>query len=246
MNEHVEPPPTGILRRDVRELQTRLESSERAYDTFISKVSHELRTPLNSMLGWLRLVQSGTLDPAQQQRALSTIERNIRAQVTLIDDLLDASRSGTAADTFTGVAPSPSDARRAVECPPALKGLRVLVVDDEPDARELLESIFSQCDAQVRAAGSAAEALEALESFAPNVLVSDIGMPEVDGYNLISEIRRRPAERGGRVPAVALTAYARTEDRRRCLSSGFQVHVSKPVEPVEILAIVASLAPAPG
>jgi len=227
---------------DARSLQSRLDDTERAYDAFISKMSHELRTPLNSMLGWLRLVQSNTLDPAQQQRALATIERNIRAQVTLIDHLLDAGRSGMTL-LGEGEAAGTANRRRSMECPPALHGLRVLVVDDEPDARELLQSIFGQCRADVVAAGSAAEALDALDRFAPNVLVSDIGMPDVDGYHLISEIRRRPADRCGRIPAVALTAYARLEDRARALRSGFQVHVPKPVEPVEILAIVASLAP---
>lgn len=224
----------------IRALQVRLEASEHACDEFLSKVSHELRTPLNSMLGWLRLAQTGTLDTAQQQRALATIERNIRAQVALIDDLWEA-RQATAAQNAD--AAFRHSTRQSLECPPALNGLRVLVVDDEPDARDLLQSILSQCHAKVRAAASATEALDALETFVPNVVVSDIGMPDLDGYHLISEIRRRPPDRGGRVPAIALTAYARIEDRARCLRSGFQVHVPKPVEPVEILAIVASLAP---
>lgn len=242
MIEEFDQPPGVVPAADLHSLQARLDAAERAYDTFVSKLSHELRTPLNSMLGWLRLVQSGTLDAAQQQRALATIERNIRTQVSLIDALLDARRP-VDPPGLAGADAAPAERRRAIECPTALKGLRVLVVDDEPDARDLLQSILRQCQADVRAAGSAIEALDALEHFAPNVLVSDIGMPDLDGYDLISEIRRRPADRGGCVPAIALTAFSRVDDRRRCLSSGFQVHVPKPVEPAEILAIVASLAP---
>ena len=128
------------------------------------------------------------------------------------------------------------------DCPPSLKGLRVLAVDDEAEARDLLTAMLERCGAHVRVAASAWAALEALESWRPDVLVSDIGMPDEDGYALIRKVRALPAERGGRIPAVALTAYARTEDRVRALSSGYQVHVAKPVEPAELAAVVASLA----
>ncbi|HYE63950.1 MAG TPA: ATP-binding protein [Pyrinomonadaceae bacterium] len=127
-------------------------------------------------------------------------------------------------------------------CPPVLDGLRVLVVDDEADARSLVTTILEQCGAEVMTAASAFEALELLEKSRPDVLVSDIGMPEMDGYALIRKVRALPAERGGRTPAVALTAYARTEDRVRILSTGYQMHVAKPVEPTELAAAVASLA----
>ncbi|MGE0813976.1 MAG: ATP-binding protein [Vicinamibacterales bacterium] len=129
-----------------------------------------------------------------------------------------------------------------IECPPGLKNLKVLVVDDEPDARDLLQTVFAGCGADVRTAASAADALTLMDAVVPDVLVSDIGMPEMDGYQFMTAVRRRPPARGGRTPAVALTAYARIEDRTRALVSGFQVHVPKPVEPVEILAVVASLA----
>lgn len=128
-------------------------------------------------------------------------------------------------------------------CPPALKHLKLLVVDDEADARDLLQIVFAHCQADVRTAGSAAEALTLMDSFAPDVLVSDLGMPHMDGYQLIIEVRKRSPERGGRIPAVALTAFTRVEDRTRALMSGFQVHVPKPVEPVELLTVVAALAP---
>ena len=123
-----------------------------------------------------------------------------------------------------------------------LKGIRVLVVDDEPDARETLQQILEHCNAEVRTVGSAAEAVKHLESWRPDVLLSDIGMPGEDGYDLIRRVRELPAERGGRTPAAALTAFARGEDRRRALRAGFQMHVAKPVDLQELATVVASLA----
>jgi len=129
----------------------------------------------------------------------------------------------------------------AYACPERLDGLRILVVDDEPDTLEMLRFGLSQCGAQVSAAGSAAEALVALAGGGCDVLISDIGMPGVDGYELIRRVRALPAERGGRVPAVALTAYARIEDRLQALRSGFHMHVPKPVELAELVTVTASL-----
>jgi CheY-like chemotaxis protein len=135
-----------------------------------------------------------------------------------------------------------ANARLPIDCTDRLGGLRVLVVDDERDARELLRFILESCGAEVAEAGSGGEAFELLESFSPDVLVSDIGMPGEDGYALIEKVRALAPERGGRVPAVALTAYTRPEDRLRVLRAGYQMHVSKPVEPAELIAIVDSLA----
>ena len=123
-----------------------------------------------------------------------------------------------------------------------LAGLHVLVLDDEADTRELLATALEQHGAKVTSAGSAADALEALDQGSFQVLISDIGMPGEDGYSLIRKVRARGAERGGSLPAVALTAYARTEDRVRALSSGFQMHLSKPIDPAELVATIASLA----
>jgi signal transduction histidine kinase len=127
-------------------------------------------------------------------------------------------------------------------CPPTLKGLRVLVVDDEADTLRMLATMLEGCGAEVRVAESVPEALRALEGRIPDVLVSDIGMPGEDGYDLIRKVRALPAERGGAVSAIALTAYARAEDREQSLSAGYQMHVPKPVEPAELVAVVASLA----
>ena len=121
-----------------------------------------------------------------------------------------------------------------------LSGIRVLVVDDEQDARDLVKRLLSDCSAQVLTAGSAAEALEVIKREAPHILVSDIGMPETDGYELLRMIRARESGDGARLPAVALTAFARAEDRIRAIRAGFVAHVAKPVEPSELLATVAA------
>ncbi|CAN5760830.1 hypothetical protein BH20ACI4_BH20ACI4_13200 [soil metagenome] len=129
-----------------------------------------------------------------------------------------------------------------ISCPEEVKNLKILLVDDEPDTRAMLEYIFTSCGAAVSSAASAEEALEIFKSNKFDILISDIGMPERDGYDLIQKIRSLTPENGGHIPAVALTAYARVEDRLRILSSGFQMHVTKPIEPAELLTVVASLA----
>ncbi len=126
----------------------------------------------------------------------------------------------------------------------SLAGLKVLVVDDEPDARALIRRLLEDCDAVVTTASSAREGLERVRTERPDVLVSDIGMPDEDGCALIDQIRALELQQGGSTPAVALTAYARAEDRIRAIRAGFQMHISKPVEPAELIAIVASLAKA--
>ncbi len=125
---------------------------------------------------------------------------------------------------------------------PSLEGLKVLVVDDEPDTRELIREVLKECGSEVITSGSVEEALVALEEHKPDILISDLGMPDEDGYSLISKIRALPSERGGHIPAAALTAYARAEDRMRVLRSGFQFHLPKPVDSAELVTVVASLA----
>ncbi|MDC0713208.1 PAS domain S-box protein [Stigmatella sp. ncwal1] len=126
-------------------------------------------------------------------------------------------------------------------CPPELARLRVLLVDDEEDTRELLRTLLEGCQVKVFTAASAEEGLKVLISERPDLLLSDIGMPGEDGYALISRVRALSPEQGGKTPAVALTAYARMADRARVLLAGFHSHVSKPVEPVELLAVLVSL-----
>ena len=367
-------------------------------------VSHELRTPLNAMLGWTTLLRGGSLSVERREQALEVIERNVRAQAQLVEDLLDISRvitgklrldiqvvdlNGVVTDAVEAMRPAAEgkavtlrasvasdlgpisgdpdrlrqvvynllsnavrhtprggkvvvevgrdrgevcisvtdtgegipnellphiferfrqgeggttrrygglglglaivkhivelhggsitvvsegkgrgakftvkvplnaprerdlDAARTsaarmiekgrIERRPELAGLRVLVVDDDEDARELVATVLAFSDVAVVMASSAAEALERFEDQAPDVLVSDIGMPGTDGYALLEEIRKRPAERGGRTPAIALTAFARLEDRTRALLAGYNMHVAKPIEPSELLVVVSAL-----
>jgi signal transduction histidine kinase/ActR/RegA family two-component response regulator len=385
------------------------QEANRLKDEFLATVSHELRTPLTAILGWANMLRAGQLAEDTAARALETIQRNARAQVQLIDDLLDVSRiitgklrldvrpvelshvveaavdsvrpaaeaknirlqvlldpqagpvSGdgdrlqqvvwnlltnavkftpkggrvqvrlerinshvevTVSDTGRGIDPeflphvfdrfrqadqtttrahgglglglsivrqlvelhggtvhaeSEGEAKGAtfvvqlpvmiarrqqpetperrhpragrgapLECPPQLAGLRVLVVEDEEDSRDLLRAILEGCGSDVTVAASVSEALELFERSKPDILLSDIGMPEEDGYQLIGKVRALEAGQGvsnnGRVPAIALTAYARLEDRVRALNAGYQVHVPKPIEPVELVAVIASLA----
>ena len=378
------------------------EAANRAKDEFLAIVSHELRNPLNAMLGWTRLLRTGSLSDERAARALETIERNATNQAQLIEDLLDVSRvvAGklpldvqtasfarvveaaidsarpaidakglrlsvdldsegvlfgdpgrlqqivwnllTNATKFTprdgsidvvlarddaylelsvtdsgqGIDPSflglvfdrfmqadPSTTRKhgglglglaitkslvemhggtiearsdglekgatfvvrlpaaamrrpdgsprapralalpvALDCPAELRDLRVLVVDDEDDAREIVTAVLAECGVRVSTARSAAHAMEEFDAAIPDVLLSDIGMPEEDGYTLIARIRALPHERGGSTPAACLTGYTTVDDRRKALSAGFNMHLAKPIEPSELIAVVANLA----
>ena len=372
--------------------------ANRAKDEFLATLSHELRTPLTAMLGWVRMLQSGTLDAATAERALQVIDRNTKLQAQLIDDLLDVSRIVTGklslelravdvgvvveaavdavtpgalaksvtlerridaaagpvwgdshrlqqvvwnllsnaikftgsggrvgvtvdredphvvvrvADTGQGIAPeflpfifdrfrqadstttrahgglglglaivhylvtlhrgtvtaesdgpdrgatftvrvplaplrptapAGTDAATGVDRPPPLAGIRVLVVDDDADTRDLVTAVLGQSGAEVLTAASAEEALDTLARARPDVLVSDLSMPGDDGYALLERVRALGLDRDGRVPAIALTAFARAEDRARALAVGFAVHVPKPVEPAALVEVVARLA----
>jgi PAS domain S-box-containing protein len=392
---------TAAAHQRERWLREQAERTNRLKDEFLATVSHELRTPLNAILGWTLTLRRDSID-VDTERALSVIERNARAQATLIDDVLDVSRivSGkltlrlvptsvadaarAAVETVTPAAEAkgisidceipteptmitadaarlqqviwnllsnsvkftPKDGRvalrvfredsevcvtvqdsgegirpellgaifepfhqadssttrrhgglglglsivkqlvaahggsvraesegpgqgslftvrlpvRAVAAPGAepsqigsasvsydpvvgiaddarLDGLRVLVVDDEPDARMLVREILRSHGAQVDVAGSAVEARAMFKSTPPDVIVSDIGMPEEDGYSFIRKVRAD----GARTPAVALTAYASQQDAQRAFVAGFQKHVIKPVEPAKLVSVVANL-----
>ncbi|MDB6135099.1 MAG: hypothetical protein JWM59_3342 [Verrucomicrobiales bacterium] len=114
----------------------------------------------------------------------------------------------------------------------------MLGVDDEPDVRKIIQRIFERCHVTVTTAGSAAEAVEILRRDRPHLLLSDVGMPDRDGCDLLRAVRTLPPGEGGNTPAVAVTAFARSEDRRRALLAGFQMHLPKPIEPAELIAII--------
>jgi signal transduction histidine kinase/ActR/RegA family two-component response regulator len=384
------------------------EAAGRLKDEFVAVASHELRGPLNAMVGWIHLLSGGALDPATAARALRVIDRNVKMQARLINELLDMTRlmagklrlsvrqvellpiveaametarpaaetkgvtmrlaEGTTAelvqgdadrlqqvvwnllsnavkftpqggsiDVWTGrsgthvqvrvtdtgqgisadflphvferfrqadssparqqsglglglaitqelvelhggtvTAESPGQGKGSafvVSLPlPALRlepagaekdaegeeapapkpwtapdpsllhGLRVLVVEDEADGRDLIQTVLESCGAEVTAVASAAAALAAFDREPPQLVVSDIGLPGQDGYALIREIRRRPPEAGGLVPAMALTAFAAAEDRQRTAAAGYQAYLAKPADPTMLVAKVALLA----
>jgi signal transduction histidine kinase/ActR/RegA family two-component response regulator len=375
----------------------REETANRVKDEFLAVLSHELRTPLNSMLGWIRLLRTGSLDAAKTTRALEVIERNVGQQTRLISDLLDVSRivagrlaltmrvvdwpalvaqvvdamrpaadareitlvsrleadagpvrgdserlrqvvenlvgnaikftprgghvsvelvrdghtrlivsdNGQGIDgdflphiferfqqadststrahaglglglaivhhlvelhggtvsaasagegkgaTFTVVLPLTVSGRSSEtggEAAPAtlsatrLDGISVLVVDDDADTRTLLATLLAQHGARPTTAASAREGMEAVRRLAPDVLVCDIAMPGGDGYELVREVTAWAADAGTRVATVAVTAYARAEDRARALAAGFDVHLAKPIEPVDFIATIGRLA----
>jgi len=143
-----------------------------------------------------------------------------------------------AADTAALPTPTIAEAMAGAE----LGQLRLLVVDDEPDTLEILSEILRAAGAKVATAASLAEALALVETLQPDLLISDIAMPGGDGYALIRQLRRRSPERGGRVPAIAVSAHARGEDRRRALAAGFERYVTKPVEPGDLIAVVRDVA----
>jgi signal transduction histidine kinase/ActR/RegA family two-component response regulator len=389
-----------LARHKEEQARREAERLNRIKEEFLTTLSHELRTPLTPLLGWTKLLLGGSLSPTASSRALTIIERNIKAQGQLIDDLLDISRivtgkmrlnlcpidinkvveaaidvirpaveakrisleveiprepvtmtgdfdrlqqvcwnlltnavkftpqggnirvevlrndtdvkivvcdngigisaeflprlferfsqadssftrsynglgiglslvrslaelhggtvlgesggSGCGA-TFTVTLPykielkseaaAPLATRNSAPVPTAilgLSGVRVLIVDDEPDARELLTVVLTQSGAEVSAASSVVEALQQYHAHAPNILVSDLGMPGEDGFVLIRKLRALERKEN-RIPAIALTAYARDEDRTRCLTSGFQRHIAKPIDPNSLVSAVAEL-----
>lgn len=382
-----------LLQRE-KAAREQAESANRIKDEFLAVLSHELRSPLNPILGWVKLLQKGSLDSKATYRALETIERNAKLQTQLIDDLLDVSRilrgkiglnrclvnlvtvvesametvrlaaeakqiqiqttitltheqvfgdstrlqqivwnllsnavkftppgghidvSLSQVDNYTqvqvkdtgkGISPvflpyvfdyfrqedgkttrqfgglglglaivryltelhggtvqadSAGEGQGAtftVQLPliphisasgenvsflaPSvdLRHLRVLVVDDDEDMRDLAQTILEQQGAEVTVVTSAAEVLKLFDHQPPDVFISDIGMPEVDGYMLMQQIRRRLPEHGGLVPAIALTAYAGEHNQQKALKVGFQRHVAKPVEPEELIRTIADL-----
>ncbi len=165
----------------------------------------------------------------------STVRLPVRA-VHIAEDEAEEERASQARESWRGeTAPVVARAAR-----PRLDGLRVLVVDDEADARQVLVMVLEQVGAIVTAAGSAREAIEGLAEERPDVLVSDLGMPEQDGFDLIRQVRAQGHD-ARNLPAVALTAFVQKDDARLALLAGFQVHVPKPVDPDDLTSVIARL-----
>jgi len=139
-------------------------------------------------------------------------------------------------------APSAAPPAPAFEPAPQLHGLRVLAVDDERDSNEVIHAVLAASGVEVTTARSASEVLALMPVARPDILISDIGMPDIDGYELIQRVRRLPPEHGGRIPAIAVTALARGQDRARAFLAGFDVYIAKPIDPAELTAVIVNLA----
>jgi CheY-like chemotaxis protein len=230
-------------------------SSHKTIDDFLTAVSHELRSPLNAIVTWAHVLRQGGLEPEIVSRALESIERNANLQSKLLDDLMAFAR--------LGIEPVP-DKGRAIDTPQPppvekdkplgisaaaaegrladLKGVRVLVVDDDRDTRDSITALLVENRAEASNAGSVREALRSLAEQPPHVVVTDLLMPDLDGFSLLRMIRTIESLNAIRIPTIALTALSSEESQRRGLESGFDVYLMKPINPEELLSIVAAAA----
>jgi PAS domain S-box-containing protein len=215
-----------------RKLRIATEEASRLKDGFLASVLSELQPPVQAIATWAAHLRGQLGAASEPARALDAIEHSARAQDRIISSLLDLSR----------VAKGEPAAARASLDEPLLTGVRVLIVDDDPAARETMAKVLNIAGAQTKAASSSSEALDALGAFRPDVLLSDVHMHGDDGYVLIRAVRALPAERGGCLRAAALTARDETKDATRAVAAGYDAQLAKPVEPVALLATVARLA----
>lgn len=193
----------------------------------LAVLSHDLRTPATAILMWTDVLRHY---PAQLDRGLQAIERSARAQAELLDRVME--------QVFVSPpAPPPAPASEA----PDLQGVKVLVVENVADLRELIVGLLAEARATAVAAASVDEALARLATDRPHVIVGDLEMPDDAGYTLIRAVRGLDAGDGGQTPAVALTTFARREDGTQALLAGYQMHVTKPVDPGELIAAIAAL-----
>ncbi len=216
-----------------RRLRIATEKASRVRDGFLGTVLHDLQPPVQAIAAWAKHLREQVAPASDAAAALEGIERNARAQNRIISDLLDLARAMGAS--------MPAGGPGAEGETPMLRGVRVLVVDDDPGARANLLKMLRVAGADTRAACSCAEALDVLRGFHPDVLVSDVGARNGDCYELIRAVRALPAERGGCMRAAALTAANHPEEGPRAVAAGYDAQLSKPVEPVALLATVARL-----
>jgi PAS domain S-box-containing protein len=212
-----------------RRLRLAVEETSRAKDTFLAGVLAELRPPTRAIATWASHLRGRLSAASEAGQALDAIDRNARAQGRIIASLLELSQPGHATPAYA------SDEQ------PLLSGVRVLVVEDDGAARELLVKVLRVAGAETRDAASSSEALEMLGAWRPDIVLSDLGMRGDDGYVLIRAMRSLPAERGGCVPAAALTVASEPQARSRAAAAGYDAQLAKPVEPVALLATVARL-----
>ncbi|MGC4087672.1 MAG: response regulator [Polyangiaceae bacterium] len=232
---------------DVRERAEGVVEETRARDAVLGKLCHDFRTPLNAVVGWAHLIRKGELDEAQIERAMASIHRNARALsklVTELGDVAGVAPGAAAAETLSELTPSSSTWRNEMgtsepaksderdsdaEPRPILTGVHALVVEDDPDGSDLIEAVLRGFGATVTTAGTAREAWSELATRAPDIIVSDLGLPDEDGFSLMRRIRRHALLAD--LPAIALSAYTSKRDVKEALEAGFQAHLAKPIEP---------------
>lgn len=213
-----------------RRLRTATEEASRLKDGFLAAVLQDLQSPVQAIATWAGHLRQQVPGSSEAAQALDAIEHNARAQERIIASLLDLAR------VAGGKPPLP----RAPVTEPLLTGVRVLIVDDDPAARETMAKVLGIAGAETRAARGLEEALETLGAFRPDVMLSDVAMRS-DGLALIRAVRALPAERGGCLRAAALTER-QADDGMRAVAAGYDAQLAKPVEPVALLATVARLA----
>lgn len=214
-----------------------------------SHLIHDMRSAGGTLLTWCHLLRRGTLTAEQMAHGISVLERTVRRQLALVEQL--------AAERTTGRAPSvdgePAAARLPTasapsDAPPAeragavdLGGLRILIVDDDADARESMRMILAPLGAEVVTAISAVDAFDVLQQGRPDLLISDIVMPDADGYALLRRVRAPDTGERGVIPAIAVTGSARPEDRQRAFGAGYQLHLTKPFDARALIVAVRAL-----
>jgi PAS domain S-box-containing protein len=214
-----------------RQLRVSVQESSRLKDGFLATVLQDLQSPIQAIAAWARHLRGQAPPSSEAAGALQAIEENALAQDRIIADLLDLSR-------VNGGAPP---VRRHGMNERLLAGTRVLIIDDDMEVRETLLKVLAIAGAEVKAASGTDEALGVLQDFRADVLLCGLAMAR-EGYALVRGLRALPAERGGCVRAVALTAPSRPEDGLRAVAVGYDAQLAKPVEPVALLATVARLA----
>ncbi len=215
-----------------RRLRTAVEEAGRVKDGFLAAVLQDLQSPIQAIAMWAHHLRRQVMASSEAAEALDAIERNACAQDRIISELLHLSR----------LAEGDAPRRRAPAGEPLLAGVRVLLVDDDPQTRETVAKVLGIAGAEVHTACSGADALDALSGFRPDVLLSGVGLIGSEGYALIRALRSLPAERGGCMRAAALTQPQRPEEGLRAVAAGYDAQLAKPVEPVALLATVARLA----
>ena len=213
-----------------RRLRTAADESGRARETFVGAVLAELQSPTQAVLTWASHLRDRLPAGSEAAQALESIVANARLQCRIIGNLLELSHASS----------GPERRAKAPDAP-LLEGVRVLVVEDDAQARELLLTVLRVAGAEARAVENSAEALRVLQEWRPDIMLSDLTMRGDDGYVLIRALRSLPAERGGCLRAAAITAPGEGDTARRAVAAGYDAQLAKPVEPVALLATVARL-----